>query len=61
MYINKMHFNSKTGGNGTYPIQGGIVPKVGDIIKNKYVIPKNFKKCKNARKSIVRVAIIIKK
>ena len=36
MFVSKMHFNSVTGGTGTYPISGGYQPLVGDILKAKY-------------------------
>jgi hypothetical protein len=36
IYISKMHFNAASGGTGLYPISGGDVPKVGDILKAKY-------------------------
>ncbi len=36
MYINKLHFNKISGGSGIFPLEGGYLPKIGDLIHAKY-------------------------
>jgi hypothetical protein len=36
IYVNKLHFNYITGGNGIFPLEDGYEPKIGDFVRAIY-------------------------